>query len=259
VNSVRLIGAQARYSMVGFLRQPRSIIFALVMPICLLVIFNSVFRGRTLLNGYVVPVSAYFTASIIAFEMALSAFAATVMVVTAEREAGLLRRMRATPMPGWVYIAAEVVQAYVMVVVCGLLVLVAGSLLYGVGLSAEVLLAVGCYLAIGTAVFVCFGLAATCLCRSVDTASSVSLSVIVVLALISGVFIPQLTMPAWLVSVGKLFPMEWIAAGMQTALGLGRPGHISPSGFAVVAGWGVLGAVIGRIWFRWSPAASGAR
>jgi ABC-2 type transport system permease protein len=131
--------------------------------------------------------------------------------------------------------------------------------LYGVVLSAEALLVVGCYLVVGTAVFVCLGLAATCLCKSVDTASSVSLSVVVVLALVSGVFIPQLTMPAWLVGVGKLFPMEWLAAGMQTALGLGRPGHVSLSGFAVVAGWGVLGAVIGCVWFRWSPAASGAR
>lgn len=78
------------------------------------------------------------------------------------------------------------------------------------------------------------GLAATRVCATTDAASVVGPFTTLILAFISGVFIPSSVMPAWLPDPGKLFPLEHLARGLQEAFAF--PGSTGVTAVAVVGG-----------------------
>ena len=89
--------------MVGFWRNPQSRFFTLAVPIIFLVIFVSVFGNNTLKNG--VKASTYYVPGIAALAIIASSFLNLVIAITAQRESGVLKRRRATPVPASVLIA----------------------------------------------------------------------------------------------------------------------------------------------------------
>ena len=47
MSDAALAAAQARYALKGFLREPRTFVFTVILPLFLLVILNGIFRGRS--------------------------------------------------------------------------------------------------------------------------------------------------------------------------------------------------------------------
>ena len=104
MSDLSLAFAQTRYAVRGFLRDPTALGFTAFFPILLLLLFNAIFKGSTNFNGGHVPAPSYYTASIISYEIMLVSFASLLVRVTTNRERGLLKRFRGTPMPSWVYL-----------------------------------------------------------------------------------------------------------------------------------------------------------
>ena len=115
MSDVSLALAQTRYALRGFLRDPSALGFTAFFPILLLLLFNAIFKGFTNFNGARVPAPAYYTASIIAYEIMLVSFASLLVRVTTNRERGLLKRFRGTPMPSWVYLFSEIARTLIVV------------------------------------------------------------------------------------------------------------------------------------------------
>ena len=102
---------QFRYDLRAFVRNRQPQFFTLALPVLFLVIFASVFGG----NGHTVagrrrphrrPRSSY-VPGIIALGIIAAAFINLVISVTAQRETGVLKRRRATPVPAGAIIAGE--------------------------------------------------------------------------------------------------------------------------------------------------------
>ena len=97
MSDVGLALRQTRYSLKGYLRESRAVVFTIVMPIFLLFIFNAIFHGYTRFLDLLVPVSSYYTAAIIAFEIMMASVGWLLVAVTTDRERGFLKRTRGTP------------------------------------------------------------------------------------------------------------------------------------------------------------------
>lgn len=251
MSAVGLGFAQTRYSLRGFLRDPRALVISVIMPVFLVLILNTIFRGKTEFDGVRVPVGSYYTASISAYVVMMTGFGSLLLSITAARERGLLKRFRGSPMPAWVYLFSQVLQVVVIVIATVVVLISVGIAFYGVHLSGPVILDLVVYVVVGTTAFSALGLAVTALCATTEAASALGPFSTVVLSFVSGVFVPVALMPRWLVELGKFFPLEHLAHGLQAAFLL--KSGISSVDVIVLGAWGVAGVIAALGLFRWEP------
>src|SRR5262249_58727517 len=101
-----LVGHQAQYDMLAFLRNTQARFFTLALPIIFLVIFVSVF-GNHRVGPLQVKASTYYVPGIAALGVIGASFVNLVISVTTQRQAGILKRRRSTPLPSSVPIAGR--------------------------------------------------------------------------------------------------------------------------------------------------------
>jgi ABC-2 type transport system permease protein len=258
-SDLALVLTQTRYQLTSIARNRRAVVFVLVFPVLLLVMFNSIFISASdsvELAGVKVSAQAYFTGGMLAYAIMLSAFSQLAIALVTQRQAGQLKRLRGTPVPSWTFIVATALRAVVMVGAMTVILLAIARVAYGVETSIEALAELLLYVVLGTATMCSLGIAATAIVRDLDSASAALPLVVVVLALISGIFVSVDQLPGWLEEIARVFPVYHLVTGLQTALGAGGPleaGHL-----AVLAVWGLWGIVFSARRFRWEPQGAGA-
>jgi ABC-2 type transport system permease protein len=261
VNDRGIVLAQARMAITVALRTPRTIIFTVAFPLVFLVLFNSIFinsgdNTATLPNDLKLSAQAYFTAGIVAYAVALSTFTTLAVSLTTQRENGQLKRYRGTPMPPWTFIAAQIARATAQALAMTALLLFVGAVAYGVPIPGSTFPAFVLYVVLGTATLCSLGIALSAFTPTPDAASTIAPFSVVMLAFISGVWIPVEQLPHWLETIGKIFPLYHLALGLQTTLSPDAKG----SGFEfenvlILAVWALAGARIASRRFRWEPQA----
>jgi ABC-2 type transport system permease protein len=255
LSDLRLIVRQARWALLIVLRVREAIVFTIAFPILLLVLFNTIFSGQTALaGGGELSTEAYFTAAMIAYAVMSAAFTTLAITLVEHRESGQLKRLRGTPLPPWVFVAAQVLRVVVVsaAMVAGLLAI--GVLAFGVAVDALTLARVALFATLGTATMAVLGIALTAVARSSETASTLAPFIAVILGFISGVFLPTEVLPDWLAAVGGVLPLEPLADGMQRAL-LGE-GPLQAGNLLALAAWGAAGLLVAARGFRWEPQAA---
>ena len=261
MGDLRILAVQTRFALVAAVRSSRVLVFGIVFPIFLLLLFEEVFvRGgnhNTHIGSQVISTAAYYTAGLAAYAIMLQTFTSLAITVTTQRETGQLKRLRGTPMPAWSFIGAYILRAVLFVVAMVLAVFLIGTLAFNVHLHPAGVLGLAVYVALGTIALSALGLAVTIVCTTAETASTVGPFAAVILSFISGVFIPLAALPSWLADVGKVFPLEHRAAGMQRGLVQSATGTGFNGGdLGILAVWAVVGFVVASRGFRWEPQAN---
>ena len=161
-------------------------------------------------------------------------------------------------MPNWVYLAGEIGKTIIVVGVTVAVLVLIGVISYHVKFSVDTLIGLVVYTVVGTASMCALALAGTRLCPTIDSATSLRPFATVVLAFISGVFIPAALLPPWLIDISRLFPLEHLAHGLQVAFVIPGSTGLSVQNIGVLVGWGVAGLVAARLTFRWEPFDAGS-
>ena len=254
---IRMSLHQARYDLLAFVRNRQAQFFTLALPILFLVIFAALFgRGgnTTAVAGGRISTSVYYVPGIIALGVIAACFGNLVASVTAQRERGVLKRRRATPVPATAIVASRVLIAIVIAVVMAAVLLGIGWAAYGAHVPGRTALALVVTVVIGAASFCCMGYALTSLIRNEDSAQPVTQALLLPLYFISGIFVAVTILPHWLADVGAIFPVRHLANALLTAY---NP-HTTGLGFAgtdllIVAAWGAAGFLIAVRTFSWLP------
>ncbi len=262
MRSLRILGSQTRYALITSLRTQRVLVFGILFPVVLLLLFNAIFAQGTNrvthFNGLTIATKSYYTAGMAAYAIMLQTFSALVITVTTQRETGQLKRLRGTPMPSWTFIAAYVLRSIVFVFAIVIVLFAIGVLAFDVKLHSHSLLGIIVYSALGTAALASLGIAVTIICSSAEMASTVGPFTAVMLAFISGVFIPVAVLPNWLDTIGKIFPLSHLAQGLQRSVAIGVHGTgIGASDVVILAAWGLVGIGLAAWKFRWEPQGRG--
>lgn len=256
MSDVALVLKQTGYSLKTITRNPRALVFTVIFPIVLLLLFSSIFTkggdARTSFQGGQIDTDAYFTAGIIAYAIAMACFSSLAISLTTERESGQLKRFRGTPVPSWTFLAARICRSIVLVVVMVIALLVIARLAFDVRLSSGGIAEVAVFTVLGTAAMCALGIAITTITNTADAAATIAPFGTVILAFISGVFIPTDQLPDSLVQIGKVFPLAHLATGLQAAFGTGAV-HLNGENVAVIALWGAAGIIVAARTFRWEP------
>jgi ABC-2 type transport system permease protein len=252
-----LVVHQVRYDALSFLRNRQSRFFTLALPVLFLLLLCAIFgNGTVRVAGGKIKESTYYVPGLVAYGVISASFMNLVISVTAQREAGILKRRRSTPVPAWVLIAGRTAVAVGTGIAIAVILVLIGAVIFGASVPGRTIPAVVVAIVFGAITFCALGFALVTAITSTDSAQPVIQLVTLPLLFISGVFIPTDVMPHWLLDVAAVFPVRHL----QQALLKPFDPHTVGAGFAwhdllILAIWGVAGLAI-AIWrFSWKPKA----
>ncbi len=254
---------QGRMEIRQFLRSRESVVFTLGFPIIMVLIFASIFDGD-LGNG--VSYTQYFITGMIATGLMTVSFQNLGIWIPIERDRGVLKRYRGTPMPKWVWFAGKVIMVLVTGVVMTALLLGVSVALFDLDLpsTASAWLTFGWVSALGITACTLCGIAISSLARTARSGSAVVTPIALVLQFISGVFFVFTNLPTWMQQVAAIFPLKWMCQGLRAvflpeSFGVNEPGgSFELTRVALVLGlWCVIGLVLCLTTFRWTTRRDG--
>ena len=108
-------------------------------------------------------------------------------------------------------------------------------------------------LVVGAASFCCLGIALTAAIPSQDAAAPIVNALLLPLYFLSGVFIPEDQLPSGVIHFADLFPIRHFFDAFFDAYVPAGGSSVSWDNLAVVAIWGVAGALLAVRFFRWTP------
>ena len=253
---LQLVAHQTRYELLAFFRNKQSRFFTVALPIIFLVIFVSVF-GNDKLGPSGIKASTYYVPGISALAVIAGSFVNLVISLTAQRETGVLKRRRATPVPAWVLIAARAFTAVVVGLGVMTVLLCIGRFAYGVTLPSRTLPAVILTAIVGAVTFVCLGFALTTAIKTEDAAQPMVQAIMLPLYFISGIFIPNVSLPRWLRDVAQVFPVQHLSDGLHHAFDPATHGTgIVWTDLGVLVLWMAVGLAVALVRFTWTPVAA---
>jgi ABC-2 type transport system permease protein len=253
VTGLPLILHQFRYDQKVFWRNPASVFFTVMLPLVFLFIFATIF-GNDEIEERGVKTTTYYVPAIVSLAVISATTQSLAINLTQDRERGLLKRVRGTPLPTPAFVAGRVGNSLVVSVLMVVIVALIGRLVYDVSLPGETIPAVLVTLAVGAFSFCCLGFALTAAIPSEDAAPAVSNAVILPLYFISGVFIPDSEIPSGVLDFADIFPIRHFFEAFFTAWDPGTTGAGFEWGdLAIVAAWGIAGLLVALRFFRWEP------
>jgi len=170
---VRLLAQQVRAQLLQFVRIPVALFFTLLLPLLMLLLFNSLFAGD---DAYVdtpagrLPLQQFYVGSLAAFTAVSSTFTNLANTVPIRRQEGILKRWRGTPMRHWVYLGGYLGAAVVIAAVGVAIMIVVGVAFFGTELEAAKLPALVVTFLVGVATFSALGLAVTTIINKAEAA-----------------------------------------------------------------------------------------
>jgi ABC-2 type transport system permease protein len=223
--------------------------FTFLLPMIFFVLLGSTY-GNDTVDG--VRGSNFLEAGMIGYGAISIAFAGLAIVLVIRRENGILKRLRATPLPAAVYITA-VLSAFLAafaVEVVGLILL--GRVLFGIGIPdrlGSLVLA----LLLGAISFCGLGIGVTALIRSAEGASAVVNAIYLPMSFIAGAFFSPHHFPQVLRAVADVLPLTYFLRLIRNVMLHGHEIWSQGTNVAVVAAWGIVGVIVALRAFRWEP------
>jgi ABC-2 type transport system permease protein len=198
------------------------------------------------------PASWSVLAGILAYGAANTGFAGLSLLLVARREMGFLKRVRSTPILPATYLTATLVSMLVVFLLQALAVLLLGKALKGTPFPGEPFSMLLTFL-LGAGAFAAMGLGITSLIRSAEGSSAVVNTILLPMAFLSGGFGPTAHYPAVLRAIGAVLPLKYFVQLIYAVYLHGHEIWSRPGSIAVLAAWGVGGALVAIRRFRWEP------
>ncbi|CAB4858931.1 unannotated protein [freshwater metagenome] len=229
-----------------FWRNPTAAFFSFVLPLIFLVLFGAISDDDQL--RIIVP-------GIAGLSVMATTFNALAMQMTFLRDAGVLKRMHGTPLPGRSYLAGVLGSAATNALVQIAIVVLASRFAFGLGWPENWLTLV-IFTLLGVSCFAAIGVAFSYVIPNFEAAPAYTNIIFLPVIFISGVFYDVEKVPTFLHDIANALPLVHVINGLQAALVTGKPLHDLLSDLAVLLLWAALGAVAAVRGFRWDARGS---
>jgi ABC-2 type transport system permease protein len=243
-NTGRLLAAQVHYQLRLLLRSPRALGAGVAIP-ALLLLLSTPGRGG---------VPAPHLAGLAVLGLATTAWVTHGIGLVAAREAGVLKRWRAAPLPPWCFLAGRICATVLVATLAAAVTVAIGVAHFGTRLDADGAVGVLLAAALGALAWAAAATALTGLIPAVESASPILTLTYLPVILISGTFGSLSSQPRWLATLARVLPaqpaIDAAAHALQHPAGAPLvPGH----DLVVLAGWAAAGAIASLLLFRWEP------
>jgi ABC-2 type transport system permease protein len=245
-----LVWHQVRYEQLSFWRNPQSAFFTFIFPVVVIVIFGLLTGGgETSPFYYGLTALQYYVPTIAAVSVLGACYSQLAIVLSARRHDGILKRVRATPLPAWTYFLGLLAHCVMVSVVDVSLIALVGGL-FGVPFPSPAdLPAIAVVLVLGAASFCALGVAVASVIRNAEAAPPVVQIVLFPLTFISGTYIPIHS--GVLNGVSGVLPVRPFNEALLSAFA--EHAGLDWRSIGVLLAWGAAGAVVAIRRFRWDP------
>ncbi len=255
-SDIGLIWRQIRYQNRIFWRTPISAFFTLAFPLMFLVLFTAIF-GNDVIEGLGVRFAQFYAPGLAVFAAVSASYTNLAIGTAISRDNGILKRVRGTPLPPWIYIAGRIGSAIWIALLAVVLMLTVGAVFYGVQIPTRGLPAALVAFLVGVACFSALGMLVAALAPNGDSTPAITNATLLPVAFVSDVFIPLNNPPAWMNFVGNFFPLRPFVEAFRDPFDptlTGAQFHWDKLGYMAL--WGVVAVLIAVRYFRWEPKVS---
>lgn len=246
---MRLLLHQLRAEQRLFWRSRELAFFTFLLPIVFFVLLGSAY-GDEEING--VSGYQYLLAGMIGYGAAATTFAGLALLLVIRRESGVLKRLRATPLPAATYVGAVLASILLVFFLEAVILVALGRFAYDVPM-AESVVSLVLVVVLGAVSFAALGVGLTALIKSAEGSSAVVNAIYLPLSFVSGAFFSEDSFPSVLQSAAELLPLSHLIQLTRDVMVEGETLWSQPFHAGVVAVWGVIGAVAAVRGFRWEP------
>jgi ABC-2 type transport system permease protein len=234
-----------------FWRNREAAFFTFFLPVIFFLIFGAIYGGDFVQQEHVKG-SNFLEAGMIGYGVAATCFAGLGISLVVRRESGVLKRIRATPLPPATYILGVLASTFIVFLIEAVLIIAIGRLLFSVAVP-NALLSLAFVLTLGALAFAAMGLGITGLVRSAEGSSAVINAVYLPMAIISGTFMSPKRYPGFLKGIADVLPLTHYTRLTRDVMLRNEHFWHDGSAIAVVLLWGAIGAVGAIRGFRWQP------
>lgn len=242
-----------------FYRRPEQLALTFSMPAVICLLLGSIFSDK--IPGTQTSTGAVIAASMLAYGILSTSFINLGIGIAADRDTGALRRLRGTPATASSYFIGKIMLVAIASIAEAVIIVALGVWAFGLHLPATLL---GWFTL--TWVFVLGIISCSLLGILVSNYASNAVSAAVLtngpavgLQFVSGTYVPLMALPTWMLVVGSIFPVKWMAQGFRSVLLPPQMMAVEPAGtwehgriFLVLAAWSIGGLIACLYVFRWS-------
>jgi ABC-2 type transport system permease protein len=233
-------------------RSREAAFFTFLFPILLYVLVSAFYTGK--IDGQ--PAGRVLLAGLLGYGAATTTFAGIAIFVVIRRENGVLKRLRATPLPPSVYITALLASTLLVFAAEAVAMVLLARFAYHVRIPAE-LGSLVLALLLGGVAFTALGIALTGAIRSAEGASALVNIIVLPMAFLSGSFGPTRHYPHVLRAIADALPLTYLIRLVRGVVVFDQPIWERPGAVSAVAVWGLVGIALAVWAFRWEPTATG--
>jgi ABC-2 type transport system permease protein len=261
MSDLALVGQQIRYEQKSYWRNPGAAFFTFAFPLVFFFILVSLAGHQTdksdlgtyVSHGHRVAVKLvqYYTPSILGYAVMSACFLSVAMVLVRQREAGILKRMRGTPLPSWAYLGGIISSAVIVATLLSIICIAFSVLAYGAYFPISHLLPVIVTVGLAALTFCALGIAVSSLIPNVDSGPAIINLPYFVIVFISGTYFP---ISGTLANISKYLPLRPMILSTYKAFDPTNTGSVwAPHQLLTLAVWGVASSIFAIRHFRWTP------
>lgn len=198
-----------------FMREPLTVLFALVLPLMVLFVMGGVFGNEADVGVYRgVGAMNYYVPAYIALVAASVGLISLPTHLAGNRERGVLKRYRASSMPSWAVVGAQVAVTFIISTVSGITLVVAAVSAYDVTAPDSPLLVIAGFTLVALA-FSSLGVLLGALLPSPRSAQALGVMLWFLMLMVGGAGPPPEVLTGAMEIVGDLTPLRHAIRAMQ--------------------------------------------
>ena len=253
MSTLRGVAQRLRWEQTMYWRNPAAAAFTFAFPLMFLVVFTAINgNGQVTIAGGKVRFAQYYVPAIIAFGLISACYTNLAFSLSVNREDGVLKRLRGTPLSPVTYLSGLVANVIVISLILTALTTALGLAFYGVTFPGRYL---GLVVAIASAAF-CFsalGVAVSTFVPNEDAAPAIINFILFPVLFISGTF-GTIKNSSGIAKVASVLPVRHLIELLVAVFNPKISGTgISGTDVGMLLLWGAIGIGVSLRRFRWEP------
>lgn len=232
-----------------FVREPVTLIFTLVLPLIFLFVMGEVFSKNpgsgTAFRG--AAAIDYYLPAYIGVVMAATGIVALPLHIAGYREKGILKRLRASSLPVYQWMASQITVSLIITLVSLMILIMPAVWLYHAGAPTSPGLVIGSAI-LALLAFTFLGILLGSVIPTTRAAQGAGMPLFFLMFILSGSGPPKAVMSTGMQNVGQVFPL-WHATSLAQDAWLGYGWNTTAS--LALAGYLVISIIISILVFKW--------